>query len=69
MKRNINVDLNHDELFANSKPLLAFSKSNDYQSWKEQIREKYIELLGLKEIENNALTILFNVKYNVRYGR
>ena len=51
--RNINVDLNHDELFKNNKPLLAFSPDNDYQSWKEQIREKYTELLGLREIAKN----------------
>lgn len=53
MKRNINVDLNHDELFAISRPLLAFSENNDYQNWKEQIRSKYIELLGLDEIRKN----------------
>jgi hypothetical protein len=50
--RDINVDIIHEELF-NEKPLLAFSPDNDYLSWKEQIRQKYIELLGLDVIAKN----------------
>ena len=49
---DINVDIIHEESF-NEKPLLAFSPDNDYLSWKEQIRQKYIELLGLDVIAKN----------------
>lgn len=47
--REINVDVIHEELFK-QKPLLAYSPKNDYKKWKEEIREKYIELLGLDVI-------------------
>ena len=46
MKKEINVDLIHENLF-NEKPLLAYSDKVDYSSWKEEMRKKYIELLGL----------------------
>ena len=52
MRKTINIDLTHEALEKN-KPLLAFSPNNDYLKWKEQIREKYIELLGLDIIKEN----------------
>lgn len=50
--KEINIDIVHDELFK-EKPLLAFSKENDYLSWKQQIKDKYIELLGLDVISQS----------------
>ena len=50
--KEINVDIIHDELFK-EKPLLAYSESNDYLTWKKQIEEKYLEFLGMKVIEEN----------------
>ena len=50
--KTINVDNIHEKLFL-KKPKLAFSNSNDYLTWKEQIRNKYIELLGLENIAKN----------------
>ena len=51
--RDINVDTLHEQLFLNEKPLLAFSKENDYQSWKKKIKKKYLELLGFDVIKQN----------------
>ena len=65
--RNINVDLTHDELFNNQKPLLAFSPNNDYQTWKEQIREKYIECLGLKEITKNDCDLDIEIEEEIEF--
>ena len=47
--KEINVDIIHDELFK-EKPLLAYSESNDYLTWKKQIEEKYLEFLGMKVV-------------------
>lgn len=52
--KTIDVDIIHESLFDNNKPLLAFDKNADYPSWKEEIRKKYIELLGLDVIAKNA---------------
>ena len=51
--REINVDTVHDSLIK-EKPLLAFSKENNYQEWKKKIQDKYMELLGLDVIAENA---------------
>ena len=50
--KTINVDNIHEKLFL-EKPKLAFSDSVDYSSWKKQIKDKYIELLGLDNIAKN----------------
>lgn len=32
---------------------LAYKETNDYKTWKKQLKEKFHELLGLEDIENN----------------
>ena len=51
--REINVDVLHEELFK-QKPLLSFDDKRDYKKWKKEIKKKYISLLGLDVIEQNA---------------
>lgn len=53
--KEINIDVVHDELFNHNKPLLAYSADNDYQTWKKQIEEKLISLLGMEVIKENAV--------------
>ena len=60
--KTINIDDNHEYLFENNKPLLAFSPDNDYQSWKKQIKDKYIELLGLNEIAKNECELNIEIE-------
>lgn len=50
----IRGDLCHQLLKENNVPQLSFSDNADYASWKKQVREKFIELAGIKNIEKNA---------------
>ncbi len=50
----IDVDVIHESILDKNEPLLAFHKDIDYPSWKEEIKKKYIELLGLDVIAKNA---------------
>ena len=61
MRKTINIDVTHEAL-AKDKPLLAFSPNNDYLKRKEQIREKYIELLGLNIIKENECDLNINIE-------
>jgi len=47
--KTINNDIIHEQLFKN-RPLLAYDAKNEYAEWKEKVKEKYIELLGLDSI-------------------
>ena len=47
-------DFCHDQLIANTKQTLAFDEMQDYAVWKNEVKEKLIELLGIKEIEKNV---------------
>ena len=44
----------HDKLVAKMKPLLSFNEKADFGVWKEQIKNKLTELLGIDEIKKNA---------------
>ncbi len=43
----------HDILVKKIKPKLAFDKKYEYAPWKEKIKDKFLELTGLYEIEKN----------------
>lgn len=47
------VGFSHDHVIKNTVPKLSFSDSRDYSKWKEEIREKFIELFGIDKIEKN----------------
>ena len=59
--RKIDNDIIHEELLK-EKPLLAYDEQKDYAVWKEQVRQKYIELLGLDAIEKNACEIKVEIE-------
>ena len=50
----IQGDSCHKWLTEKIKPYFLFDETKDYTTYKEQLREKYIELLGVKNIEKNA---------------
>ncbi len=54
--RKIDNDAVHENLLKN-KPVLAFDENADYPKWKERLRAKYTELLGLEKIAENACEI------------
>lgn len=59
--REINNDIIHDKLF-DKKPLLAYDESRDYKAWKEEVRQKYIELLGIDRIKENECEIKVEIE-------
>jgi cephalosporin-C deacetylase-like acetyl esterase len=62
--KTINNDVIHEQLLS-QKPLLAYDEKNDYAEWKQKVREKYIELLGLDSIQKNACDIKVEIEERV----
>ena len=62
--KTINNDVIHEQLLS-QKPLLAYDENNDYIEWKEQVRRKYVELLGLDLIAQNACDIKVEIEERV----
>ena len=58
-------DALHEELLER-KPVLAFDENADYGEWKNAVRQKYIELLGLEEIAKNACDIRVEIEETVK---
>ena len=44
---------------------LAYNEKNDYVEWKQKVKEKYIELLGLDSIAQNACDIKVKIEERV----
>ena len=65
--REINNDIVHEYLL-DKKGILAFDVNADYNNWKQKIREKYISLLGLDVIEQNACEIKVDIEEVVDKG-
>lgn len=56
----------HDALNVSQKPKLSFDKSADYTSWKQSVYDKYIDLLGLDVIAENACESQFTIEEQVQ---
>ena len=65
--KEINVDIIHENLFL-EKPKLAFSDDLDYPIWKEQLKNKYIELLGLENISKRECDLNIEIEEVVDKG-
>ncbi len=51
---DIQADLCHKFLTENTKPILAFDENEDYNIWRNKLKEKFCDLVGLnKIIEDN----------------
>ena len=57
----IKGDLCH-QLLMNKKPKLSFDENNDYSTWKNAIKEKFIELVGMDNIEKNACPLNIQIE-------
>ena len=53
----LQVDLCHNMLLRSQKPLLSYEENNDFDTWKAQVREKLILLLGDMPAERCDLQI------------
>ena len=62
----INGDKCHDILLDVIKPRLSFDTFNtfqgDFSAWKQEIKDKFLSLTGLSEIEKNACALNFHVE-------
>ncbi|MBE5743401.1 MAG: hypothetical protein E7358_01625 [Clostridiales bacterium] len=61
----INGDLCHELLIKNRKRKLAFNLDNDYIKWKVEVRKKFIELVGIENIKENACPIKVEIEEEV----
>ncbi|MBQ7830693.1 MAG: acetylxylan esterase [Clostridia bacterium] len=59
--RKIDNDIIHEKLL-DKKPLWAYDEKYDYAEWKDRIGKKYIELLGLDVIAENACPIKVEIE-------
>ena len=60
MRKIIN-DSVHENLMR-EKPILAYDETVDYAKWKGQVRDKYMELLGMDNIAKNACEIKVEIE-------
>ena len=51
----------HDKLTRDMKPKLTYSDKRDFLSWKSEVKEKLIELLGLDVIAENACPLQMEI--------
>lgn len=59
--REINNDIIHENLFQ-EKPILAYDDNGNYAEWKKQVKEKFIEFLGLENIARNGCEIKVEIE-------
>ena len=52
--KKIDGDLCHDILAKNMKGELEFDENADFDIWRNKVKDKFIELLGINEIRKNA---------------
>lgn len=62
----VNGDLCHDLLREKIQPKLSFSENTDYGQWKEQLKEKFFELVGINNVKENACPLRFEIESEVQ---
>ena len=58
----INPHAIHDYIIQNSKPKLAFDESKDFNAWKKDLRQKFIELFGIDKIKQYACPLNYEIE-------
>lgn len=58
----IKGELCHQLLTDSMQPALSYDESKPYKEWKAQMREKFIELTGIKKIEKNACPLHLEIE-------
>lgn len=59
----VNADLSHEMLWNQMKPILSDRTGKDFSIWKEELRQKFIELTGLDKIEKNACPLNVQIEW------
>ena len=55
-------DLCHKTIIENNQPKLTFSGNNDFQEWKEEVRVKFLELIGYENMAKNACDLNLEIE-------
>ena len=63
--KEINNDILHENLLKR-KPLLSYDENADFDLWREKVREKFIDLLCIDDIESNACEIKVEIEEEVK---
>ncbi len=63
--RTIDETLSQHTLAANMKQLMAYDPTVDYDSWRQALREKLFEVLGLNNIRENACPLTLEIEEDV----
>ena len=58
---SINGVLCHDGITKKMQPKLSFNENQDFNVWKEQVKEKFIELLGFHAIQENECPLELHI--------
>ena len=66
MIKKINSDLCHLGLFPEAEKKLRFTPDVDFASWKKEVREKFITLLGIDRIAKNACELNVEIEEEVQ---
>ena len=67
MIKNINGDRLHSYIVKNVAPKLAFDENRDYGEWRNEIKSKLTELLGLDVIAENACPVNIDIEETVEF--
>ena len=59
----INSDLSHELLWKKMNPALSDRSGKDFSVWKEELRQKFIELTGVDEIAKNACPLNLQIEW------
>ena len=59
----VNGNKCHDLIIENMKPLYSFDESKDFESQRQILRDKFIELTGLDSIMKNACDLNLDIEY------
>ena len=49
------------KLLAEQKPSLSFDETRDFKVWKKEIRDKFLELTGINNIQKNACELKLEI--------
>ncbi len=64
--REIKADLCHQLLGQKTTPKLCFDDNRDFNEWKKQVREKFLDLFGINNIAKNACPLNIEIEEPVQ---
>ena len=66
MRKNVIVEECHKKIMEKTKQVYAFDENKDLATWKKELKEKFIELSGIADIEQNACPLNFEIEEEVQ---